>query len=341
MTAAPRVGIVIPTYNRERLLARTIDSVRAQTYPDWELIVVDDRSTDGTRELVQGLAREDARIRYRVNAHRQGPAGARNEGLEHVRGGRIAFLDSDDRWEPEKLAAQMTYLDRERNVDAVGVDLRLVDADSDRRRTIKSLLLEMIEYWETDAPSRAVIPCGRLREDFSRVTDRDVFLNLVIGGFAWLHTSAVMINRRVLERVGTFDERLERTEDLRLWLAINREFRLGFIDRCLGRYEITGREHATGLRYETYSPGRRHSQELEFGYHVRLYHHIRRTHRLGEAQKRLLRWKLRNMHRLHAFQLKRRRPLRSAFHYACTLAYHPRDLRQLLTRPRNFLASPH
>jgi glycosyltransferase involved in cell wall biosynthesis len=341
MTATPRVSIVIPTYNREKLLVRAIESVQVQTYPDWELIVVDDRSTDCTREWVENFARQDARIQYRVNTHRQGPAGARNEGLEHIRGERIAFLDSDDRWEPEKLAAQTTYLDQQPSVDAVGVDLRMIDANSDQERTIKSFLLEMIEYWAQDEPSRAVIPCRRLRDDISRITDREVFLNLIIGGFGWLHTSAIMINRRVFERVGGFDERLERTEDLRLWLAINREFRLGYIDECLGTHDITGREHTTGFRYKTYSPNRRHTHDLEFSYHVRLYHHIRRMHHLDKAQKRLVRWKLRNMHRMHAFRLKQQRPLRSAFHYACTFFYRPKDLLFLLTCPRNFLSSPH
>jgi glycosyltransferase involved in cell wall biosynthesis len=91
----PFFSIIIPAYNREKLILATIQSVIDQTFADWECIVVDDGSTDGTREVVQGLLEEDSRIRYvyQKNAER---SAARNNGIDHARGQYICFLDSDD-----------------------------------------------------------------------------------------------------------------------------------------------------------------------------------------------------------------------------------------------------
>jgi glycosyltransferase involved in cell wall biosynthesis len=94
----PLVSIIIPTYNRERCIARSINSVLSQTYQNWELIIVDDRSTDNTKMLIEQYEKRDSRIRYIPNTHKKGPAGARNQGLEITKGEFIAFLDSDDEW---------------------------------------------------------------------------------------------------------------------------------------------------------------------------------------------------------------------------------------------------
>jgi hypothetical protein len=100
MVAAPFVSIVLPSYNRAPLLPKSIDSVLAQSYLHWELIVVDDRSDDNTAAVVHEYMVSDARIRYIGNAHKQGCAGARNQGREAARADFIAFIDSDDTWKP-------------------------------------------------------------------------------------------------------------------------------------------------------------------------------------------------------------------------------------------------
>ena len=101
----PTVSIIIPTYNREQLLGRAIKSVLAQTYQDFELIIVDDGSTDNTERLVKSFNSEKTRyIRHRKN---KGPAAARNTGIRSAKGDYIAFQDSDDEWMPEKLEKQM------------------------------------------------------------------------------------------------------------------------------------------------------------------------------------------------------------------------------------------
>jgi glycosyltransferase involved in cell wall biosynthesis len=105
----PRVSVVIPTYERAGKVPKTIDSALAQTFTDLEVIVVDDGSSDGTGEML--AARYGERIRY-VAQRNQGASVARNRGIEEARGEWIAFLDSDDVWEPEKLERQFAALEQ-------------------------------------------------------------------------------------------------------------------------------------------------------------------------------------------------------------------------------------
>ncbi len=108
--AAPAVSIVTPVWNAAVTLAETVASVRAQTFPDWEMLLVDDGSTDGSRALAEGLAAADPRLRVLVQAGNTGAAAARNRAIRAARGRFIAFLDADDLWRPEKLARQVPAL---------------------------------------------------------------------------------------------------------------------------------------------------------------------------------------------------------------------------------------
>lgn len=107
MTRTPLVSVVIPTYDRLPLLREAMESVRAQTLADWELVVVDDGSTDGTCEYLEGIAGEDARVRPLVLPHSGSATVARSAGVNASRGEWIAFLDSDDLWLPRKLEVQL------------------------------------------------------------------------------------------------------------------------------------------------------------------------------------------------------------------------------------------
>lgn len=111
MTAAenPAVSIVLPTYNREHIIARAIDSALAQTFTDFELLVVDDGSTDNTAEIMRGYT--DTRIHYLKQEKNQGGAEARNIGIRASKGRYIALLDSDDEWLPPKLEKQVAQMD--------------------------------------------------------------------------------------------------------------------------------------------------------------------------------------------------------------------------------------
>ena len=104
------VSIIMPSYNTGRFIAESIESVLAQTYPDWELIIVDDCSTDNTDEIVASF--HDDRIRYLKNEKNSGAATSRNRALREAKGKWIAFLDSDDLWLPEKLEKQIAFMEK-------------------------------------------------------------------------------------------------------------------------------------------------------------------------------------------------------------------------------------
>lgn len=102
------VSIVMPSYNTAQYIGDSIRSVLAQTYENWELLIVDDRSTDNTREIVAGFA--DERIRFFENETNSGAAVSRNRALREAAGKWIAFLDSDDQWHPQKLEKQLAFM---------------------------------------------------------------------------------------------------------------------------------------------------------------------------------------------------------------------------------------
>lgn len=104
------ISVILPTYNREKLLMRAVNSVLKQTYADLELIVVDDASTDGTAELMAGVT--DPRVRYVCQERNQGACAARNRGVMLAKGEYIAFQDSDDDWAVDKLEKQLDYLNK-------------------------------------------------------------------------------------------------------------------------------------------------------------------------------------------------------------------------------------
>lgn len=128
----PAVSIILPTYNRAAFLPQAFASIRAQTFTDWELIVVDDGSTDHTRELVGELARDWPQpVRY-VRQENQGAYGARNIGLDLATGDAIAFFDSDDLWLPHHLADCAAALAAHPDVDWVYGSSRMIELETGR-----------------------------------------------------------------------------------------------------------------------------------------------------------------------------------------------------------------
>lgn len=104
------VSIITPTYNCAKFIAETIESAQSQSYPDWEMIIVDDCSSDNTKEIVEQYQKNDPRIQYHCLKRNSGAAVARNTALKLAKGKWIAFLDSDDLWNPEKLDHQIKFM---------------------------------------------------------------------------------------------------------------------------------------------------------------------------------------------------------------------------------------
>lgn len=213
----PRVSIIMPAYNAERYIAAAIDSVIAQTYQAWELIVIDDGSRDRTAEIVKPHLAADGRIRYVFQENRKLP-NARNTGIKHARGELIAFLDADDLWLPEKLALQVETLDRQQ-VDVVFGD-GFMFADDDTRDESRSF-----------------------SGSEGRITGSDMFKLLLTGNK--IAVLSAVVRSETLARVGGFDESLVfGCEDYELWLRLaEREASFCGMKEHLVRYRI----HAGGM----------------------------------------------------------------------------------------------
>ena len=186
----PRISIIIPAYNVEPFLAETLASVQQQTFHDFEVIVVDDGSTDLTGEVAQRFAEKDERF-ILLRQKKVGECVARNVALERVRGEWIAFLDADDVWLPEKLAAQLDLLKQEPNANLLFSDYFLWDGKND---------------------------FGRRYSDSRKFPDGDVGRRLIF--FDLFGTSTVMIKREALDAVGLMDIELSAAPDWDLWLRI-------------------------------------------------------------------------------------------------------------------------
>lgn len=143
-SGAPLVSVVMPARNAVRFIEQAIASVRGQSHPRWELIVVDDASTDGTAERVADAARDDARIRMIRLERCAGPGPARNVALADARGEYVAFLDSDDLWLPDKLERQLRFM-RERGAAFSIHGYRMIDEHGrERGRTVT--VPERVDY---------------------------------------------------------------------------------------------------------------------------------------------------------------------------------------------------
>ncbi len=202
-----KVSVIIVTYNYGHFLAEAIQSVLDQTFQDWELIVVDDGSTDNTREVVAAFA--DPRIRYMHQPNRGNPA-ARNTALKVAVGEYVAFLDADDVWFPEKLEKQVAHLDSlPPTVGLVYGDVYLFNHDDG-----------------------AII--GRFLQ--SRKPPRGRVFRQLLGKDGWfISDTASLIRREVFQRVGLYDETLLSYEDWDMWVRIAAAYEVDAVDEPVAR----------------------------------------------------------------------------------------------------------
>lgn len=206
----PRISVVIPAYNVAPYIGETLASVFAQTFTDYEVILVNDGSLD-TENLERALEPYAGRLRY-LKQENAGASAARNQGLRTARGDLIAFLDADDLWLPNYLEEQLKFL-REHDCDLVCADAMIFGDSPDAGRTYMESLMET-------AP-----PVGEV-----------TFLDLVSGERS-LITSGVLARRKLIFEVGLFDEALRNAQDFDLWLRLARHgARLAYHRQLLLRY---------------------------------------------------------------------------------------------------------
>lgn len=129
MNEQPLVSVIMPSYNAERYIAQSIESVLAQTYSHWELLITDDCSTDRTQEIIRSYAEKDERVKLLSRSSKQGAASARDNSIKKAKGSFVAFLDSDDIWVNDKLERQVAFM-LENDCAFSYSDYELIDAES-------------------------------------------------------------------------------------------------------------------------------------------------------------------------------------------------------------------
>jgi len=192
----PLVSVIMPSYNESGYIATAIQSVLAQTFDTFELIVVDDASTDGTPEIVASFA--DPRIRLLVSPSNRGAAACRNAAVENASGSYLALHDADDISEPDRLARQVAFLEANPEIDILGTSTRWIDA---KGKTIGVSVPE---------------------------TSHEAICACPLRGFGIAHASIVM-RREVMEAIGGYDPELRRSEDYGFLLRCVDDFRFANI----------------------------------------------------------------------------------------------------------------
>ena len=203
----PTVSVIIPTYNRAEFVGRAIKSVLNQTYRNFELLVVDDGSSDNTKEVVKDF--KSSRLKYIRHEENEGVSSARNSGIKKSTGKYLAFLDSDDEWLPGKLEKQV-----ERFSASEFSDVGLV-------YTGAYILKKPGQIISKQTPSHS----GQL---FNTILKKG---NIVCGG-----GSSVLIKRECFNEVGVFREDLPAAEDYEMWLRIARFFKFDYIEELSVKY---------------------------------------------------------------------------------------------------------
>ncbi len=197
------VSVIIPTYNSSDFVSKAIDSVLDQSYDDYEIIVVDDGSTDNTREI---LEKYKGIIKY-VYQDNGGPAKARNTGIKMAKGSYIAFLDSDDLWLPDKLKKQFDFFNENPQYHLVYTDM-------------------------AHAINGEIIYKSYLKErNYKHISSGYIYENLLRECF--IFTPTVMMKKECIDNIGFFNEKLRISEDHDLWLRIADKYQIGFLDEAL------------------------------------------------------------------------------------------------------------
>jgi len=198
-----RVSVIIPTYNRAADLSRALDSVFAQTFPIAEIVVVDDGSTDNTREVVAGFG---SRVTY-VRQNNSGAAAARNRAIRIATGEWLAFLDSDDWWMPEKIRLQVEALHRNPEAILAYTSAWIISPDGAREMC---QAVEPSRLWPTLRHSNLITSC-----------------------------SSVMVRREAVIAAGGFDESLSLSDDWDMWIRLAQKYRFAVVPEPVLAYTIT------------------------------------------------------------------------------------------------------
>lgn len=217
----PLFSIVIPTYNREQVLLRAVRSVLNQTFKDFEIIVVDDGSTDNTKEVIASL--NEKRLKY-VLQKNQGATVARNTGIENAQGEYVSFLDSDDAWEPTMLEEQLRAYMADDEVGCVYTNVCVITSDGKKHPFSK--------------------PLGACDNSYKEILQQGYMAP----------TSVLSAKREVLVRVGMFDIELPASQDDDICFKLSKNCKVTFVPKVLGNMYV-GQQNRISVNYDKVARG--------------------------------------------------------------------------------------
>ncbi|MCO7175210.1 glycosyltransferase family 2 protein [Sporolactobacillus kofuensis] len=216
-----KISVIIPTYNRGKFTVEAVKSILAQTYKDYEIIVVDDGSTDDTKEKLKVFGNKISYI-YQKN---KGPSAARNTGIQHAEGKYIAFCDSDDRFLPNKLEKQMNFI-----------------KEHPKCRFLYSWYYNVNEKGEIT----------KLRKPFSCKHQEQLQYCLFARRFT-IRTSTLLLSKKCFKKAGLFNEKYWYSQDWDMWLRLAAYYRGYCLEEPLSEYWLHG-ENRSSLSVKTHHP---------------------------------------------------------------------------------------
>jgi len=199
-----QVSIIMPSYNSEQFISKTIDSVLSQTYQNWEMIIVDDVSPDNSNDIIEGYIKKDSRIKLIKLKQNSGPAIARNYAIKEAKGRYISFLDSDDLWLPDKLFSQITFMQEH------------------------DIALSYTSYYHIEEESEKII---NQIYALNKVNYSELLKKNIIGCFTAIYDT---------EKLGkVYMPDIRKRQDYALWLAILKKVPFAYgLDEMLGYYRV-------------------------------------------------------------------------------------------------------
>lgn len=237
-----KVSVIIPLYNCEKFLKHTVESVKRQTYPHWEMIIVDDGSTDNSFSEAYQLAQNDSRIKLLHLSENKGVSVARNTALKHASGRYVAFLDSDDLWSKDKLAEQVSFM----------------------QKNSAALSHTSFAFMNEDGKTAET---GRVRVD-KCIDLKDYMKTTQIG------ISTVMIDRNLISDIH-FPEDRELCEDARVWMHLMRKgWKFYGLDKILSLYRVRQGQLSRNKAKMAQNTLKRYWNEKRFPEYKRLYYFL-------------------------------------------------------------------
>lgn len=219
-TSSPVVSVVIPCYNGEEFVAEAIESVFSQTYPSWELIIVNDGSDDNSRKVINQF---DDRITVISHDENRGIAAAMNTGIRNASGEFIAFLDQDDLWKEDKLLLSVQEMGELESPGLVQTGLENRDDQHNEKKIIKA--------------------------GYGDIPDRALARDLLLRTKPFYSSSTMMVSKRAIGEVGLFDERLTRWADQEMWIRVLSHPE--FSSTCVPKSLVIKRSHSDQATQDT------------------------------------------------------------------------------------------